>query len=314
MIISNAKEYNTFLKNRGKFFGLIAQTCTTWYAKGRKKKGGNYQYSDALIMTMHTISYLTSSALRQTVGLFEEYIEIFKLDLTVPDFSTMSRRLKTLDVKIIDHRKSKHSVTDVEILIDSSTINIYNTGGGHSKTNGSNRSYKGYDQVRKMHVALDLNSKDVLSYSYGKGASSDHLAVKELLKKIDNRHIKSLRADRAYDRLICYKLCHDQQIRPIITPMSTASLREELYLQKRNQVIQEIRLHGSYEIGLKEWKSKVHYGLRYCIEGFFSRFKRIFGFSCKNKTEKNRENELKIKCNILNYFNSIGVAKFRLAT
>jgi hypothetical protein len=34
--------------------------------------------------------------------------------------------------------------------------------------------------------------------------------------------------------------------------MSTASLRKELYLQKRNQIIQEIRLHGSYETGLKQ--------------------------------------------------------------
>lgn len=38
--------------------------------------------------------------------------------------------------------------------------------------------------------------------------------------------------------------------------MSTASLGKELYLQKRNQIIQEIRLHGSYETGLKQWKIK----------------------------------------------------------
>ncbi len=39
MIISNPREYNTFLKKRGKFFGLIAKTYTTWYTKSKKRKG-----------------------------------------------------------------------------------------------------------------------------------------------------------------------------------------------------------------------------------------------------------------------------------
>lgn len=178
MKVLNVRAYNTFLKNRGKFFGLIKNTCPIWYAKViKKQRGGNYQYSDALTLTMHTISYLTSSALRQTVGIFEDYIELFKLNLNVPNFSTLSRRLKTLDVKIIDHRQSKCNISGVDIIIDSSTINIYNTGGGYSKANATNRSYKHYAQVRKMHVALDLAHKDVLSYAYSQGAFSDHLEV-----------------------------------------------------------------------------------------------------------------------------------------
>lgn len=313
MRVLNSSAYNTFLKNRGKIFSLIKNTCPIWYAKGiKKQRGGNYQYSDALILTMYTVSYLTSSALRQTVGIFEDYIELCKLALSTPNFSTLSRRLKKLDVKILDHRQSKSDFSDVEIIIDSSTINMYNTGGGHSKANATHRSYKHYAQVRKMHVALDLDYKDVLSFSYGQGASSDHLAVKELIDSIDTKHIKTLRADRAYDRLTCYKLCYDHNIQPIIPPIRVAAIKDGTYFQERNRVIQEIALHGRYEDGLKQWKLKVGYGLRSYVEGFFSRFKRIFGFSFKNKTEQNRANELKIKCNILNYFNSIGRAKFIL--
>lgn len=295
MRVLNAREYNTFLKNRGKFFGLIRKTCLIWYAKGiKQQRGGNYRYSDALILAMHTISYLTSSALGQTVGIFEDYIEVFKLHLTVPNFSTLSRRLKTLDVKIVDHRQSNRDISNVDVIIDSSTINIYNTGGGHSKSNATNRFYKHYDQVRKMHVALDLDHKDVLSFSYGQGASSDHLAVKSLIENINAKHIQTLRADRAYDRFISYKLCYDHDIQPIIPPIRVAAIKQGTYFQSRNRVIEEISLHGSYEQGLKERKVKVGYGLRSYVEGFFSRFKRIFGFSFKNKTEQNRANELKI--------------------
>ncbi len=148
MRVCNSSEYNIFLKNRGKFFCLIKKILPHWYSRGgAKQRGANNQYSDELILTMHTVSYITSSALRQTVGIFEEYVEQCNLNFVVPNFSTMSRKLQRLNV-----------------------------------------------------------------------------------------------------------------------------------------------------------------------EGFFARFKRIFGFSFKNKSEINREQELMIKCNILNYFNSIGVAKFELAT
>lgn len=49
-------------------------------------------------------------------------------DLPVPNFPTMSRRLK-----ILDHRKSKHDAINVDIIINISMTNIYKMGGGHSK-------------------------------------------------------------------------------------------------------------------------------------------------------------------------------------
>ncbi|WP_374698227.1 hypothetical protein [Wolbachia endosymbiont (group B) of Limnophora tigrina] len=55
------------------------------------------------------------------------------------------------------------------------------------------------------------------------------------------------------------------------------------------------------------------YGLRSHVETFFFRFKRIFGFSFKNKSEINREKELLIKCYLMNKFTAIGMPKFEMA-
>ena len=94
MRVCNGSDYNIFLKNRRKFFGLIKKILPYWCSVGgTKQRGANYQYSDGLILTMHTVSYMTASALRQTVGIFEEYIEHCNLNFAVPNFSTMSRRL-----------------------------------------------------------------------------------------------------------------------------------------------------------------------------------------------------------------------------
>lgn len=315
MRVCNSNEYNIFLKNRGKFFCLITKILPNWYSSdGAKQRGANNQYSDELILTMHTVSYITSSALRQTVGIFEEYVEQFNLNLVVPNFSTMSRRLQKLNVKIIDHRANRNSMDNIEIAVDSSGINIYTTGGGHSKENAKSRKYQHYDQVRKMHVALDLESKNILSFVYSSGTYSDHLAVKELVAGIGGNNIKSLRADRAYDRSKCYKVCYDNDIKAIIPPVKIAVIKKDKHFTDRNEAINKIRSYQNYEDGTKVWKKEIRYGKRSHVEGFFARFKRIFGFSFKNKSEINREKELMIKCNILNYFNSIGVAKFELAT
>ncbi|MDX5462474.1 MAG: transposase, partial [Wolbachia endosymbiont of Tetragnatha montana] len=72
------------------------------------------------------------------------------------------------------------------------------------------------------------------------------------------------------------------------------------YMLDRNAAIQLMKLHG--ENGIKRWKEEVIYGKRSYIEEFFSRLKRVFGFSFRNKSEINRERELLLKCYLLNKF------------
>ncbi|APR99143.1 hypothetical protein ASM33_03535 [Wolbachia endosymbiont of Folsomia candida] len=80
----------------------------------------------------------------------------------------------------------------------------------------------------------------------------------------------------------------------------------------RNEAIKLIKMHKNHAEGVEVWKKDVNYGKRAHIEGFFWRFKRIFGFHLKNKSEENRRNEVIIKCNLLNEFINIGIAKFQL--
>lgn len=237
-----------------------------------------------LLLKMHAIAYITNSALRQTAGIFEDYIELIGSRLDVPDFSTISRRLKTLNVRIIDHRKDKNNTNDIEIAVDSSGINIYSAL-NHSKANADSRKYRHNDQVRKMHVAIDLDNKNILSFVYSSGVFPDHLALRHLIINIDGQRINSLRADGAYDKSECHKICHENYIKLIIPPIKTAALKKEDHFNKRNMAIKEITSYQSYEEGVRAWKERAIYGKRSHVEGFFSRFKRIFGFSFNNKLE-----------------------------
>ena len=75
---------------------------------------------------------LCGMALRQTTGFVESPLRLVGLDWTVPDFSTLSRRQKTLAVNI-PYRGSKGPL---HLLIDSTGIKVEGEGEWHARKHG----------------------------------------------------------------------------------------------------------------------------------------------------------------------------------
>ncbi|WP_265034538.1 MULTISPECIES: transposase [unclassified Wolbachia] len=234
--------------------------------------------------------------------------------MAVISYSQASRRFKKLDIKINDCRVDKSNMENIEIIIDSTSISIYSNTPGHSKENSADRKYRSYEQVRKLHVMLSVNSKKAIAARYSNGVYSDHYGACDLLEEVNFQHkIKALYADRAYDRHKLYKLCKKYDIKTKVLPKKDAAEHSKIdYMSDRNAAIRLIKLYG--QDGVKEWKKEAIYGKRSYIEGFFSRLKQVFGFSFRNKSEVNREKELLIKCYLLNKFTDIGMAKFEIIT
>jgi len=85
-------------------------------AKPTGKPGRQPVYSDAAVQTCLTMKVLFGMALRQTTGVVGSLLSLANLDREVPDFSTLSRRQKTLAVNI-PHRGSQgplHLPVDIE--------------------------------------------------------------------------------------------------------------------------------------------------------------------------------------------------------
>ena len=81
-----------------------------WHAPPIGKRGQQPEFSDAAIQVCLTMKVLFGMALRQTTGFVESLLRLVGLDWTVPDFSTLSRRQKTLAVNI-PYRGSKGHCT-----------------------------------------------------------------------------------------------------------------------------------------------------------------------------------------------------------
>ena len=95
-----------------------------WRAKPTGKRGRQPVYSDAAIQTCLTMKVLFGMALRQTTGFVESLLHLVGLDWAVPDFSTLSRRQKTLAVNI----PFRGSQGPLHLLIDSTGIKVEGEG------------------------------------------------------------------------------------------------------------------------------------------------------------------------------------------
>jgi hypothetical protein len=96
---------------------------------------------------------LFGMALRQTTGFVESLLRLVGLDWMVPDFSTLSRRQKTLSVNL-PYRGSKGPL---HLLIDSTGIKVEGEGECHARKHGGPKRRV----WRKIHLGIDEETLEV---------------------------------------------------------------------------------------------------------------------------------------------------------
>ena len=109
----NWPAYNKALKRRGSLT-IWFHPDKVWAAEPTGKRGLQPVYSDAAVQICLTMKVLFGVALGQTTGFVESLLGLTGLDWDVPDFSTLSRRQKTLAVDV-SHRGAQGLL---HVLID----------------------------------------------------------------------------------------------------------------------------------------------------------------------------------------------------
>ena len=71
-----------------------------WEGEPNGRHGCQQKFSDAAIRTCLMLKVLFRLPLRQTTGLIGSLLELAGLDWDVPDFSTLSRRMKTAEIDL----------------------------------------------------------------------------------------------------------------------------------------------------------------------------------------------------------------------
>ena len=148
----NWPSYNEALKQRGSL-SIWFDPEMDWEPPPSGKRGGQKDYSDAAIQACLTLKVLFGMPLRQTTGFVESLLRLAGLDWAVPDYSTLSRRQKTLNVSL----PYRGGTGPLNLLIDSTGIKSEGEGEWNARKHGGPRKR----QWRKIHVGVDEETLEV---------------------------------------------------------------------------------------------------------------------------------------------------------
>lgn len=148
----------------------------TWEAAPTGKRGRQPDYSDAAVQTCLTMKVLFGMALRQTTGFVESLLQLINLDWDVPNFSTLSRRQKTLKVNI----PYRGSAGPLHLLIDSTGIKVEGEGEWNARKHGGTKRRV----WRKLHIGIDEQTLEIRAAEFTTSDVGKAPMLPELLDQI----------------------------------------------------------------------------------------------------------------------------------
>jgi hypothetical protein len=191
--VTNCAGYDESLRRRGDLTVWIREDAlAVWSAPPHTTPGGQPVYSDLAIEMCLTLRMVFKQALWQTQGLVRSISKLMCVDITVPHFTTMSRRGIGLSVP---PKTASKTIKPVQLVVDSTGLKIFGEGEWleeKHKTWGKRRAW------RKLHLGLDLVSGEIVCSELTTDDIGDPTALPGLLDQIDGPVEKFL-ADGAYD-------------------------------------------------------------------------------------------------------------------
>lgn len=297
--IRNWKDYNTALVRRGSLTLWIDEgAIEAWVNHTRTgKRGAPQTYTDIAIVCMLTLKAVYTLALRSTQGLMQSVVKLLRVELAVPDYTTLCRRRKRLDVKLPRQARGEA----IHVVVDSTGLKVYGEGEWKVRKHG----YTKRRTWRKLHLAVDEASGEIKAVEVTTNSISDEDVLEDLLEQVEEE-IEQVSGDGAYDKWKCYKAIGKRKAVAAIPPRRGARICQHGNSGKerlaRDENIRRIR-----EIGRKKWREEVGYHRRSLAETAIYRIKTIFGDKLSARELEAQACDMLIRCGALNRMTQLGM-------
>ena len=297
--VRNWSEYEQALVRRGSItFWLSGGIEQMWLYDGEKQRGSQIDYSDKAIEIMLTLKEVFHLTNRGVEGFVRSLFQIMKIDLPVPDHSTLSRRGKNLKVKL-----PKKTSGSLNLVLDSTGLKIYGEGEWKVRKHG----YSKRRTWRKLHLGADPENGEIQAVLLTENSVSDDATVKELLEQIE-QELLACAADGAYDKRKVYDALneHSPGVKILIPPRKNARIwqhgNSKAERLKRDENLRYIRKHGR-----QQWKEDSEYHMRSLAETAMFRLKTIFGNELSARQLETQTTQALIRCLALNKMSHLGM-------
>ena len=291
----NWPSYNDALKRRGSLT-IWFDPSMTWEAVPTGKRGRQPSYSDAAIQTSLTMKVLFGMALRQTTGFVESLLQLAGVDWAVPDFSTLSRRQRTLKVNI----PYRGSGGVLHLLVDSTGIKVEGEGEWNARKHGGAKRRI----WRKVHIGIDEETLEIRAVEFTTSDVGDAPMLPELLGQIPpEQEIASATADGAFDTRKCHDAIAARGAAAIIPTRKNAKpwKPDTAGALARNEI-----LRTSKRIGRAIWRRWSGYHRRSRVETKMHCIK-LLGRRLAARDFDRQVAEFHVRVAILNGFTALGI-------
>ena len=301
--ISNWGEYNKSLVNRGSLtLWFEEDALEKWLAdqSPKKQRGRPRTYSDGAIQCMLVLKAVYRLPLRATQGFAQSIMKLLGLDLSTPDYTTVCKRQKQLDVPLIQAKKGE----SLHAVFDSTGLKIFGEGEWKVRQHG----YTKRRTWRKLHLGINEATHEIIAAALSTNDFKDNQLFPDLLDQIDDP-IHQASGDGAYDDLKNFQLLDDRGIKATIPTRRGSKIKQHGNTKHtphnpRDAIVREIRARGR-----KKWKEENNYHRRSLSETAMFRYKQIFGDHLNARLFESQAQEAFIKCNILNKMTGLGMPK-----
>jgi len=219
-------------------------------------------------------------------------------DLPVPDHTTLSRRGKTLVVRL-----PRRAQGPLHLVLDSSGLKVYGEGEWKVRQHGwcKRRTW------RKVHLSVDAQTGEVQAVMTSEAGWHDSQAAPLLLEEVD-KPIASVAADGAYDRRLVYRAIQSRSptARGAIPPRRDARIWQHGNTRAaplpRDENLRSIRKKGR-----RAWKVDCGYHRRSLGETAVFRFKTIFSERLSARLLATQSTQVRVRCRAMNGMTHLGM-------
>lgn len=298
--IRNWSQYNRSLINRGSItVWFDEESIAKWHkSKVTKRRGRPKTYADIAIHCVLLIKVVFGLPLRSLQGFVESLVALLKLPITVPNYTTISRRQKTLKVALERYKTGE----SLHVVMDSTGLKVFGEGEWKVRQHG----YSKRRTWRKLHLGIDEASGEIVASVLSTNDVGDSEVLPDLLQQVQDP-IHQVSADGAYDTFGCHAAIAERKASAAIPPRKNAHIAQHGNSNDpplpRDEILRSIRDGG----GMKTWKQNSHYHRRSLAETGIYRFKQLLGGTLDARNFETQSAEAFIKCNAMNRMTSLGM-------
>ena len=236
-------------------------------------------------------------------GFVQSLINLCGLNWAAPDYSTLCRRQKHIDIQI----SYEKSCNRLHILVDSTGLKFL--GEGEWKRKKHQPEYR--HQWRKLHIGIDAETLQIRAVQLTTNNVSDSQVLGDLLDQIpQDEHIDSVYTVGAYDTKRCRQLITDRNEHAIIPPRKNAKPWKgtKVHSLERNELLRTVK-----RLGRTLWKKWSGYHQRSLVETKMHCIK-LLGDKLSARNFDSQVNEIHARVAILNKFTELGRPHTQVAT